>query len=48
MAMEMVLNGRFLSADEAYQFGLVNRIFPSKITWKKQLNWPLKLPSAPP
>jgi enoyl-CoA hydratase len=28
MAMEMVLNGRFLSADEAYQFGLVNRIVP--------------------
>lgn len=28
LAMEMVLNGRFLSADEAYQFGLVNRVFP--------------------
>jgi enoyl-CoA hydratase len=28
MAMEMVLNGRFLSAGEAYQFGLVNRVVP--------------------
>jgi enoyl-CoA hydratase len=28
LAMEMVLNGRFLSAGEAYQFGLVNRVVP--------------------
>jgi enoyl-CoA hydratase len=28
LAMEMVLNGRFLSADEAYRFGLVNRVVP--------------------
>ena len=27
-AMEMVLNGRFLSADEAYRFGLINRVVP--------------------
>ena len=27
-AMEMVLNGRFLSADEAKQYGLVNRVVP--------------------
>lgn len=28
VAMEMVLNGRFLSATEAQQFGLVNRVVP--------------------
>lgn len=28
IAMEMVLNGRFLLADEAYRFGLVNRVVP--------------------
>jgi len=27
-AMEMVLNGRFLSAEEAKQYGLVNRVVP--------------------
>ena len=29
IAMEMVLNGRFLSAEEAHQFGLVNRVVPA-------------------
>ena len=28
IAMEMVLNNRFLSAEEAQQFGLVNRVLP--------------------
>jgi enoyl-CoA hydratase len=28
IAMEMILNNRTLSADEAHQFGLVNRVFP--------------------
>lgn len=28
VAMEMVLNGRFLSADEAERYGLVNRVVP--------------------
>ena len=28
IAMEVVLNGRFLTADEAYRFGLVNRVVP--------------------
>jgi enoyl-CoA hydratase len=28
IAMEMVLNNRTLTADEAYQFGLVNRVVP--------------------
>ncbi|MEK7787696.1 MAG: enoyl-CoA hydratase-related protein, partial [Chloroflexota bacterium] len=39
VAMEMVLNGRFLSADEAYRFGLVNRVAPVE----QYLNEALKL-----
>ncbi len=27
-AMEMVLTGKFISADEAYQYGLINRVVP--------------------
>lgn len=30
LAMEIVLNGRFLSADEARQYGLVNRVVPAE------------------
>lgn len=30
-AMEMVLTGKFISADEAMQFGLVNRVVPVEI-----------------
>jgi enoyl-CoA hydratase len=30
LAMEMVLNGRILTADEAYRFGLVNRVVPEE------------------
>lgn len=30
VAMEMVLNGRLLTADEAYRFGLVNRVVPAE------------------
>ncbi len=30
LAMEMVLNGRLLTADEAYRFGLVNRVVPAE------------------
>lgn len=31
LAMEMVLNGRFLSADEALRHGLVNRVVPTEL-----------------
>lgn len=31
LAMEIVLNGRFLSADEALRFGLVNRVVPVEL-----------------
>ncbi len=30
LAMEMILNARNLSAEEAYQFGLVNRVVPAE------------------
>jgi len=30
-AMEMVLTGKFISAQEAYQFGLVNRVVPAEV-----------------
>lgn len=31
IAMEMVLNNRWLSAEEAYQFGLVNRVYSAEV-----------------
>ena len=31
LAMEMVLNGRYLSADEALRYGLVNHIYPVEV-----------------
>ena len=31
LAMEMVLNGRYLSADEAQRYGLVNRVYPVEL-----------------
>ena len=31
VAMEMVLNGRYLSAEEAHRFGLVNRVYPVEV-----------------
>lgn len=39
IAMEVVLNGRTLTADEAYRFGLVNRVVPVE----QYLNEALKL-----
>ncbi len=31
LAMEVILNGRFLTADEAARFGLVNRVVPPEV-----------------
>lgn len=38
IAMEMVLNGRFLTAKEAAQFGLVNRVVPVEIYLQSALD----------
>lgn len=37
LAMEIVLNNRTLSASEALQFGLVNRVVPSELLLKESL-----------
>ena len=31
LAMEVILNGRFLTADEAARYGLVNRVVPPEV-----------------
>ncbi len=38
IAMEMILNDRRLTADEAYQFGLVNRVYPVEQYLNKALD----------
>ena len=47
IAMEMVLNNRTLSAEEALHFGLVNRVVPASATWKKRWRWQPRSPPAP-
>jgi len=37
LAMEMVLNGRYLSADEALRYGLVNRVYPVEVYLEEAL-----------
>jgi enoyl-CoA hydratase len=37
MAMEMVLNNRHLNAEEAYRYGLVNRVVPQEIYLEEAL-----------
>ncbi len=42
--MEMVLTGKFISAEEALYAGLINRIAPVSSTWKRLSAWPPKWP----
>jgi enoyl-CoA hydratase/carnithine racemase len=42
-AMDMLLSGRFVSAEEALQFGLVNRIVPADRLAEETRNWALEL-----
>jgi enoyl-CoA hydratase/carnithine racemase len=42
-AMEMLLSGRFISADEALQFGLVNRVVAPDQLAEKTREWALEL-----
>jgi len=37
LAMEMVLNGRYLSGDEALRYGLVNRVYPVEVYLEEAL-----------
>jgi len=42
-AMEMLLSGRFVSAEEAQRFGLVNRVVKPAELAKETRNWALEL-----
>ncbi len=45
-AMDMLLSGRFISAEEALQFGLVNRVVPPETLEEETRNWALELAQA--
>jgi enoyl-CoA hydratase/carnithine racemase len=47
-AMEMLLSGRFISAQEALQFGLVNKVVPAEDLAEETRNWALELAQASP
>ena len=47
-AMDMLLSGRFVSAEEAMQFGLVNKVVPSEKLAEETRNWALELAQASP
>ena len=42
-SIEMLLSGRFVSAEEAEKFGLVNRIAPPKMLAELTRNWAMEL-----
>lgn len=48
LAMEMVLNGRFLSATEAYQFRLVNRVVPNELYLEETLKLAAEIAARAP
>jgi len=45
-AMDMLLSGRFVSAEEALQFGLVNRVVAPEKLAEETRNWALELAQA--
>ncbi|MGC9195389.1 MAG: enoyl-CoA hydratase [Syntrophobacteraceae bacterium] len=47
-AMEMLLSGRFVSAQEALQFGLVNRVVEAENLAEQTHDWALELAQASP
>ncbi len=47
-AMDMVLNGRFISAREAYEFGLVSRLVPKEHFLAAALNLAHEMAQKPP
>ncbi len=44
--MDMLLSGRFVSAEEALQFGLVNRVVPPEKLAEDTRNWAMELARA--
>lgn len=48
LAMELVLTGRFLSAQEAYRLGLVNRVVPAEIYLQEAFALASTIASKPP
>jgi enoyl-CoA hydratase len=46
--MEIVLNGRFLTAEEALQHGLINRIFPAEVYLEEAVNFAAEIAARAP
>ena len=47
-AMEMVLTGEFINADEAYRIGLVNKVVPVELYLKEAINMASKIAAQSP
>jgi len=47
-AMEMILTGDFIDAQEAYRIGLVNKVFPHQKLMEKAMELAQKIASRPP
>ncbi len=48
LAMEMVLNARFLSAEEAVRFGLVNRVVPAETYLEEAIRFAAEIAARAP
>ena len=48
LAMEMVLNGRFLTADEALQHGLINRVVPTELYLAEAIKFAAEIAARAP
>ncbi len=48
LGMEIVLNGRFLKADEALQHGLVNRVFPVEVYLEEAVKFAAEIAARAP
>ena len=48
LAMEMVLNGRFLKAEEALQHGLINRVVPTELYLEEAIKFAAEIAARAP